>query len=124
MLNRKFYITICFLFIVASVFAVSAVFVNSKIKNDFDATTNNSISYSDADLKNPQSSLLPTTYFVTAGDGILCIYSCTENSQILTDAITYIDLYSLDSNTKQSLESGIVFENRTEVIRFIENISS
>lgn len=64
------------------------------------------------------------SYFVIAGDGVLCVYSCTDTTQILTDAITYIDLYSVASETKKSLEAGIMFESRTEVIRFIENISS
>ena len=124
MLNRKIFFIGCPVFIIILIAVTSAILVFGVNKNDAENAVMPEILTGSENYDKQSEANTETTFYVTANEGVLCVYNCTGSSQILTDAITYIDIYSLDSDTKRSLDSGIVFKNRTEVIRFIENISS
>ena len=124
LINKKSFLVYCLILTVFLIFITCAVLIPNFAVKEASETSAYGAASVNADYASAPAENDGNTFFLTAHDGILCIYSCTDNSQILTDAITYIDLYSLDSATKQSLESGIRFENRIEVIRFIEEIGS
>lgn len=123
MIIKKTFPFLCLIFVVfiISFFAVKISF--SKKESPAATILNPDVNQSEI-TKTPGSSETPKTYFVTSHDEVVCIYSCDENSKILTDAITYIDIYSLDDDVRRSLETGIMFQNRFDLTVFLENIGS
>ncbi len=121
LINKKYFSLFCCLFVITLIAAISASFYEQKSADvpalTADVTESEVISGSDVIAEDK-------TYFLNLHDGIICIYNCSDNSKILTDAITYIDIYSLDDDVRKSLETGVMFQNRLELTLFLENIGS
>lgn len=119
MKNKKQILIYLFISVLCAAAIFGVFLINFAAPKEAEVPMQTSAEYNSAQTTKP-----PETCLLMLSDEVLCVYECQSSGNKLVNVISYIDVYSLESDVQSSLKDGIVFQNKQKLAEFIEDLSS